>query len=240
MATKRFALHLVLAFLALSVTAADAGADVPSVTARDIYARGKAAYDSGDYMHAARAFAEADALSPNDAVLEIAIAAAVRTDDVAIGLELVERAEARGMTETASTARTLLATRLKIDPPSIPEEIPPPEAPEVTTPIEHPLPITPPLVHSGAADPPSPAWFWAGVATTTVLGAITVGSGMYAVNLHDRFESDRASTALAESGRAAELRTNVLLVTTGVFALATATLGFFVFRREGESRHENR
>ena len=107
-----------------------------------------------------------------------------------------------------------------------------------------------PVVHLGppaiaAAPPPSttwalqpdaakrsvhPTWFWVGVSATALLGTATIVSGLHTVELHDDLGGDRTNAELAERGRSAELRTNVLLLSTGVVALATSVVGYFVFR----------
>jgi hypothetical protein len=83
----------------------DAAAD-GEPSARELYAQGAAAYDSGDYPHAASLLARADALAPNATTLELALNAALRTDDAVLGEELALRVDARGgSSELADFAR---------------------------------------------------------------------------------------------------------------------------------------
>lgn len=228
-------------------------ADDGSSLARETYRRGKIAYDSGEYARAARAFAEADTLSPNEAVLEIGIAAAVRADDAALGMELVVRAERRGMTATASAARARFESRVgqtvivedpvvSIDPARAPEvHVRPPVDLNIDRGAGAAPPIAPaPIRLVPSYDPPSSAWFWGGLATTAVLGAATVASGVDAIGIHDRFESDRSNNDLADRGGDAQLRTNALLVASALTALGTATIAYFVFRPSPERQHARR
>lgn len=93
---------------ALTTSAARADGD-PSAAlaeeARAIYARGAASYDARRYDDAATEFARADALIPKQAVLELALAAVLHTESAPLGMDLVERAEGRGMTSTDLVVR---------------------------------------------------------------------------------------------------------------------------------------
>lgn len=77
--------------------------------AREVYDRGVRAHDAGDDAAAARAFAEADGLFPTPASLEGALESAMRADDPALGLELLDRSE--GRSADASLRRTIEAAR---------------------------------------------------------------------------------------------------------------------------------
>ena len=81
--------------------------------ARAAYDRGVRAHAARDYVIAARAFAEADALAPQPASLEAALEAAMRADDALLGAELVDRAEGRG--GDPGVARTLVAARKRFE-----------------------------------------------------------------------------------------------------------------------------
>jgi hypothetical protein len=72
----------------------------------------------------------------------------------------------------------------------------------------------------------SPVWFWASAGATAVLGAFTIGSGVDTLNEHDAYLATREPGG-DEAGRAAQTRTNVLLIVTGSVALATAAMGVF-------------
>lgn len=80
----------------------------------------------------------------------------------------------------------------------------------------------------------SPAWFWAGVATTALLGGASVASGLDTLGRHDTFVDNRTG-ASANDGLDAQRRTNVLLVGTGAAALVTAVVGVFVVRWSTQS-----
>ena len=60
--------------------------------AREAYDRGSAAYRKGDYGLAAHEYARADELMPNDTALQAGLEAAVLSDEVELGMELLERA----------------------------------------------------------------------------------------------------------------------------------------------------
>jgi hypothetical protein len=80
-----------------------------AATPAELYARGAAAYDSGDYAHAVVDLAQADAIAPSAVALELALKASLKADDAAHGMELAERAEGRkvpaGVTALATQAR---------------------------------------------------------------------------------------------------------------------------------------
>lgn len=249
--------------------------------ARSAYREAKSAYDNGDFGLAARSFAKADELAPHERALEMALVAAQRADDPAFGMELVTRADERGLAEIARAAREAFAARtgkvdvmcpdhatctasldgtdLRIDKsnwatvgehtgvldvsgivetftvnveagqtttvkPSAPKSEPA-AAPLTTPPPSEP----PPLL---AKKKLSPVWFWIGTGVTGVLGAATLGSGIDTLATHDAFRADPSNERLASQGSGAEVRTNVLLVSTGVALLATAAVGWFVFRPE--------
>ena len=72
----------------------------------------------------------------------------------------------------------------------------------------------------------SPAWFFAGAGLTLVLGGLTVASGVDTLAKKDDFDLDKTEDRAAD-GRAAMLRTNLLLGGAGLAALGTAALGLF-------------
>ncbi len=73
----------------------------------------------------------------------------------------------------------------------------------------------------------TPVVFWSAVGVTAALGAATVGSALDTRATHDAFLSS-PSGSLETRGHAGEARTNALVVTTAVAAVATAALGLFV------------
>ncbi len=81
--------------VAIFFVATSAFADNAVDDARAAYDRGAAAYDAHDYEHAAPDLARADELAPNGTVLDLALQAAVRAQDAALVMELVERVEVR-------------------------------------------------------------------------------------------------------------------------------------------------
>ena len=80
----------------------------------------------------------------------------------------------------------------------------------------------------------SPTWFFVAGGATLILGGITVWSGLDTLSAKHDLDDDRPQLTLAEEqkriddGHSKETRTNVLLVATGVGAVATAALGLFV------------
>jgi hypothetical protein len=81
---------------------------------------------------------------------------------------------------------------------------------------------------------PSSTWFWVSASATTLVGTGTLLSGLDTLGLHDDLAADRTNAGLADRGRAAEVRTNVLMASTAAFAVATAVVGYFVFRAPRE------
>lgn len=79
----------------------------------------------------------------------------------------------------------------------------------------------------------SPGWFFVGVGVTAALGAASIASGLDTLRAHRVYTADKSDLAAAESGHDAMVRTNVLLVATGVTALATAAIGVFAVRWAG-------
>lgn len=91
--------------VALALPCADARADDvvaatsgSALTPRELYDRGAAAYDAGDYARALADFAKADELAPNATTLEQGLKAALRADDPVLAMVLAERARSRGAT----------------------------------------------------------------------------------------------------------------------------------------------
>jgi hypothetical protein len=68
--------------------------------ARAVYDAGASAYDHQDFREAATQFARADELVPNQAVLRLALAAAVRAEDPVMAMNLVQRAERRAAVDS--------------------------------------------------------------------------------------------------------------------------------------------
>lgn len=89
-----------------------ARADDGSHTAFQLYEEGKRAYDAGDYESAGKLLSRADSIGPNAAVIDLAMAAARKNDDPVLGMELVERAEKRGLASTARAGRDVFASRV--------------------------------------------------------------------------------------------------------------------------------
>jgi hypothetical protein len=76
----------------------------------------------------------------------------------------------------------------------------------------------------GGAQGWSPAWFWAGLGATAVLGGVTIWSGVDTLARHaDYLETGQG----ADAGRTAQTRTNVLLFTTIGLGLVTSAIGIF-------------
>jgi hypothetical protein len=128
------------------------------------------------------------------------------------------------------------STSLQLDPPAL--------APAATAPPEAPGPSSPPpdrraIAPAAIAAPPrarpfGPAIFIAGAALTTVAAGFTVWSGIDTVNnpgtsaVRAKCVGLGAGCPFYVDGRSAQLRTNLLLATTGIFAVATAVVGMFL------------
>ena len=114
----------------------------------------------------------------------------------------------------------------------------------VSAPVEPPPP-PPPVTPIEATPGISPIWFFAGLGLTAVAGVFTIGSGVDASHEHDTFASQGCAPGAtgprpascdqqSADGKSAQLRTNVLLGTTAVLAAATAAVGIFVVRWNGD------
>lgn len=103
---------------------------------------------------------------------------------------------------------------------------------------ESPAPPPPVVTSSPATDLPgkperarlNAMWFWGGVSATGVLGIASAISGADTMSMHAGLGSNPRDAGLADRGRSAETRTNVLLAATGVVALVTVVISYFVFR----------
>lgn len=99
--------------------------------------------------------------------------------------------------------------------------VPEPVTPSARAPID----LTPPAPAKGI----SRTWFYAAAGVTVAAGIATTVSGIAVLDAHEDFRRNPTASA-AEDGRAAELRTNVLLATTGLFAVGTTVLGLCCVR----------
>jgi tetratricopeptide (TPR) repeat protein len=120
-----------------------------------------------------------------------------------------------------------------------PQNQPEPAQPEPTPePVVEPVPDAPP-----PPPPPDdrglrvlPKWaFFSGVGATAVLGGVTIWSGVDTLSVKDKYDDD-PSSKLKHKGEKAQLRTNVLIGATGLFAAATAVVGVFFTDWKGKSR----
>jgi hypothetical protein len=75
----------------------------------------------------------------------------------------------------------------------------------------------------------SPVWFWIGLGTTAAAGSVTLGSGIDTAARHAAFVK-APTEAGAESGSAAQTRTNILAGVTAGLGLLTAGIGVFAVR----------
>lgn len=102
-----------------SLGAAPARAD-DAARAGELYEQAMQAVAAEDYARAAPLFAEADRLAPAPVALTSALNAALRADDAALGMELVERAAARpappaGSDPTSDHAAAAAAVRQRFE-----------------------------------------------------------------------------------------------------------------------------
>jgi hypothetical protein len=79
-----------------------------------------------------------------------------------------------------------------------------------------------------------PVVFWLGVGATSALTGATIASGVDSNARYDDFAAAR-TIETRDSGQASELRTNVLLGTTIVAALATTAIGLWFTRWGGSA-----
>jgi hypothetical protein len=104
-------------------------------------------------------------------------------------------------------------------------------------------PAPPPPAPAPAREGPSIGWFAGTLGAAAVAGGVTIGLGVDTAKKHDAFVSAGCAgsvhgdcTALADAGRAAQLRTNVLVGVTGALAAATVVVGVVTFRARGADR----
>ncbi len=263
-----------------------ARADDALADARAEYDLGASAYDQKSFKEALPHFVKADDLAPSPQVLELAIATAISADDPVIGMQLVERAEARGMTEAARRGHGTLDTKVGrlavqcggptdceglVDGSPVETGKPayfkvgfhvvditfrgarehlsvevrggslinvtPSRVLEVVRGIDSaPPPATEPSSRKGLP----PAVFFAALGVTTVLGGVTVASGIDTSNLHSDFQTHREDAGLSDRGASAETRTNVLLGVTLAAAVTTAVLGIFATDWNGGAKPAER
>ncbi len=106
-------------------------------------------------------------------------------------------------------------------------------APAPTAPVAEPPAAATPTADAGGV---SPVWFYVSGGVTLALAGVTVWSGMDTNSAKSEFDARTptlpraAQQKLLDDGHAKETRTNVLLVATGVGALATGALGVFAVR----------
>jgi hypothetical protein len=109
-----------------------------------------------------------------------------------------------------------------------------PKAPPVTRPVAPLAPVAPQGL--------SPAWFYAGVGVTAVLGGLTLWSGLDTQSALDDYESDLPSLDQSQAdervrdGHARERRTNLLLAGSLVAGAGTAVLGVWLVDFRGSGR----
>jgi hypothetical protein len=88
---------------ARSAAAQTQSSDVNKADARAAYDGAALAYTRGDFLVAAREFARADEIDPNDVALAQALESATRASAAAIGMNLVERAHSREVSADVQT-----------------------------------------------------------------------------------------------------------------------------------------
>lgn len=233
-----------IALAALSLAASrPAAAAGPREDASRAFAEGDAAEREGRLADAARKFAEADAILPNDEALAAALEVVVKTDERDLALELARRAEARG-----APALTALAAKVRAKLPA-PSPTPPapaaPPAPEPSAPAAAPSVAPAPASVRRSVGPTDasakspwglpPAVTFVAAGAAVALGGVGVWSAIDTGGRHDDFERSGCPAnirlgdcaSLAEAGRAAELRTNVLFGVSGALAVGALAMGVF-------------
>lgn len=215
----------VVAIFALCMYSTTALADADDkARAKEAYERATAEYQRGDYAQAATDFAAADALAPSPAALKMALDAAVESDSVGLGLELLERSKRAPANEPL--ASSIVAAKAKFDGRVIVVTQPAPAA-TATAPAPAPEDTT--------ASKKLPAWvFWAGAGATAALGGLTLAFGLDATGTHGDFQDAGCTNgtgnyahcaSLRDAGEGAATRTNVMLVSTLVLGVASALVG---------------
>lgn len=92
-----------------------------------------------------------------------------------------------------------------------------------------PSPREEPAATAAPASGLSPVWFWVALGTTAAAGGVTIASAVDTTSKYDAFKQ-RPSSSAADSGKAAETRTNVLAGVTAALGLVTAGVGLFAVR----------
>jgi len=172
--------------------------------------------------------------------------AKVGSEPAALGVPRYYRAGNYVIEITAAGAPELFAVQLPAG--AEMKWSPPPKAPPVDTTAPSASPSASPTASATAsatalaftaapttaplAPPPSrlsPAWFAVGLGVTAVAGGLAIGFGVDTLSKHDAFVLG-PTDAGASAGLDAQLRTNVFIGVTAASAVATALLGYFVFR----------
>jgi tetratricopeptide (TPR) repeat protein len=119
----------------------------------------------------------------------------------------------------------------------VPPSPPPAPAPAPAAPVAVLIPATVPAQPGAAARSSSgisPAFFVVGSVLTLAAGGVTVWSGLDVSKKKDAYLGGAQTQEKYDAGKAAELRTNVLLGVTGGLALLTAITGLFLVDWKGD------
>src|SRR5215472_3635970 len=81
--------------------------------AREAYDHGTAAHRRGDFAEAAADYAQADALAPSPVALRAALDEAVKADDPALGMELLDRTNRAPMDQALATSAAAARAKFK-------------------------------------------------------------------------------------------------------------------------------
>jgi tetratricopeptide (TPR) repeat protein len=191
-------------------------------TAADHAKKGQVAYDVQDWATAIREYREAYRLDQKPEYLW-ALAQALRlSNDYAGAIRVYQAYKRSDVTIAQSDAAETMVVKCEA-------EIAKREADAAKKKTaEVPLrPSTKPPNEPSTRKGISPVLFTISAAATLALGAVTLWSGLDVLSKNQSYE-DSPTRAAFDDGRARELRTNVLAITTGVALGTTAVIGIFL------------
>jgi hypothetical protein len=220
-----------LSLFVLAVGLAPARAE-ESLTAAEHASQAQAAYDVQDWATAVREYRAAYLLDRKPEYLW-AIAQTLRMSEDFSGAIKAYQAYRRseGVSAAQANAAEMMITKCEAE--VAKREAAEAEKRKKETPTPAPSARTKPSPEPAPRSGLSPVWFTVGAVVTVGLGAATVWSGLDVLSKNSDYEKAPTRTAF-DDGRDRELRTNVLMIATGVTFATTAVVGVFFTNWSGQ------